>query len=231
MQHRYLTWLLRSNLGVKFGCFDSNTSSLLLTPSYFVIQLGLVLILVSFDDSNGKLPDDFCINPSGGSFWVPPQIKRKENIPPFLWALLVDVSASLGKLVLTANPVLSFHTKKSQGNEHTSIGSGMAAAAISSVTENIANLRVKQDHTMLPPQFSITSTPKKIKLPQDHKILLHSNYVRGKKSGSTFFIVVGRSKKYPIHKPYVIWHFYEPTGTVTCGAFFPSLICRLQISY
>lgn len=228
MQHKYLNWFLRSSLSVNFGHFDLNTSlsSLMLTPSYFVIQLGLVSVLVSFDHLNAELElfDKFIVNPSGGSFWVPPQSARKENIPSALWDLYVNRSASLRKLVLSANPVLSFRDKKFQDREHlpdpTCIGSGMAAAAVSSITEKITNLQVKKDHSLLPPQFSITSTPKMIKLPEGHRILLHSNYVRGRKSGSTFFIVVGRGRKYPINKPYVIWHFYEPTGTITSGAFF-----------
>lgn len=219
MQHKYLNWFLRSSLTNIFGCFDSKTA-LLLNPSFFVIQIGLVSVLVSFQNFPDKQFDKFIINPSGGTYWVPPQIKRRENIPSPLWDLYIKRSALLEKPLLSADPVLSVHTRHLKSEFSSLVGSGIAAAAISSVTEHIANLQVKKDHSLLPPQFSIKSTPKSMKLPHGHKILLHSNYVREQKSGSTFFIIVGSGKKYPINKPYVIWHFYDPTGTVTSGAFF-----------
>ena len=220
MQHKYLNWYLRSSISSKFGGLSSE--KIVLMPSFFVIQMGLVSVLVSFGKALEQKFDRFKVKPSGGSFWVPCQLKRKENIPSVLWDVYVNGSELLQKHVGGADPVLSVHTKTETGGSlsHTIIGSGIATAGISTVTENLANLRVKKDHSFLPPQFLITSVPKQMKLPNGHKILLHSNYVRGHKSGSTFFIAVGSGKKYPISRPYVIWHFYEPTGTITSGAFF-----------
>ena len=230
MQYKYLKWWLTSSLNESFGCFDSKTSPLLLKPSFFVIQLGVVSLLVSFRGLPEKGFEKFVINPSGGSYWVPPGTQRKENIPSSLWALFIDKSKLLSNLVLSANPVLSGHPRNQDVKQSSNsfVGDGIKATAITSITQNLANLQVKFDHTLLPPQFSITSTPKKIKLPKGHTILLHSNYVREQKSGSTFFVVVGSGKKYPITRPYVIWHFYEPTGTITSGAFFS--IETLQIT-
>ena len=75
---------------------------------------------------------------------------------------------------------------------------------------------------LLPPEFSVrpAKNPRKLLLPKGHCLLLHSNYVRGSEEGSSFFVAVGRSGKYPIDKPYVIWHFYSLGSHVNCGAFF-----------
>jgi len=72
----------------------------------------------------------------------------------------------------------------------------------------------------LPPQFAITSTPRKIKLPEGHRILLHYNQAYGPNTGSTTFIAVGNGAKYPINKPYFIRHNYDSLGCSTEGAFF-----------
>lgn len=222
LQYKYINWFLRGTLSDLFGSDGSKNSSLHLSPSFFIIQIGILNVFVSFDESFGEGFDQFMISPTGGTYSVPPHLKRKKSMPLSLWHLLIETSKSMEKLM--SSPVMhaSHHTKVLDPADHDpqKIGSGMATTAMSEITQTISNMRVKSDRSFLPTQFSITSTPKKVNLPKGHKILLHSNYVRGPKSGSTFFIVVGNGKKYPISKPYVIWHFYEPTGTITSGAFF-----------
>ena len=225
LQHKYMNWFLRGTLSYLFGSNDSKNLSLLLSPSFFVIQLGILNVSVCFDESFGEGFDQFMISPSGGEYFVPPHLSRRQSMPSSLWHLLIYKSRGVEKLM--SDSVLHSSTRSKDPNPDSAanhdpvkIGTGIAAAAMVTITRSISNMQVKSHRNLLPTQFSITSTPKKVELPKGHKILLHSNYVRGPKSGSTFFIIVGNGKKYPISKPYVIWHFYEPSGTITSGAFF-----------
>ena len=218
--YHYLNWFLQGGLFNHFGNHDE--TSLILRPSFFFVQISMVNIVVTFDQA---VPFDqsFAINPLGGTYCVPPLGQRREQLPSPLWRLFIEASKSLKQLLLRSDPVLSVPLKQSEADYQpnpSSIGRVMAAAAIQPISEDIANMRGKKHHCFLPPLFKVTSIPKSIKLPKGHQILLHSNYTRGSNSGSTFFICVGNSGKYPLTRPYIIWHFYEPTSTITSGAFF-----------
>lgn len=220
--HKYLNWFLQGGLCKRFGSYVNDTS-FLLKPSYFFIQVAMVTILVTFDQalSIQNFDQSFVINPTGGIYLIPPQFQRREKFPPALWKLFIESSKSLDKLVLSGIVSVPRKLQENYKQETISAGNSMAAAGIQSIiSHSIGDMQKNTHHSLLPSSFTVSSIPKKIKLPKGHKILLHSNYVRESSSGSTFFICVGNTKKYPITKPYIIWHFYEPKSTVTSGAFF-----------
>ena len=223
----YFNWFLRGGLSKSFGNVPFNGESvpeLKLHAHYFVIQMNLINIVVRiFNDNSEDMFEKFIINPEGGHLWIPPEHQRKASIPKGIWLMFQKLALSVKKDVDKFEHVISRSIKGSQLKElgsasNCDVGKGMVSDA------NVVKHGVFRHHhssVMLPPQFTIKSEGnRKLVLPPGHKILLHSNYVRGPGKGSTFFIAVGTSRKYSVDKPYVLWYFYEPFSEVSCGAFF-----------
>ena len=224
----YFNWFLRGGLSKCFGNVPFNGISvpeLKLYAHYFVIQMNLMNIVVRiFNDSSEDIFEKFIINPEGGCLWIPPEHQRKASIPKGIWLKFQKLALTVKKDVNKFEHVISRSIKGSQLKElgsasNCDVGKGMVSDANVVVKHEV--FRYHHSSMMLPPQFTIKSEGnRKLNLPPDHKILLHSNYVRGPGKGSTFFIAVGTSRKYPVDKPYVLWYFYEPFSEVSCGAFF-----------
>lgn len=223
----YFSWFLRGGLNSFFS--NNGDPELKLYAQYFTIQVNLINIVVRiFDDSSEDMFEKFIIHPEGGHLWIPPEHQRKVNIPRGIWLMFRKLSKRAEKSVEKFEHIIYKSIKGSQieqsrfknGAPISLVGEGMVADAAPFLKHEVFKLH--HSYEMLPPQFTVNPRSKgnKVILPQGHTILLHSNYVRGPRKGSTFFIAIGNSKKYSVDKPYVLWYFYDPLMEVSCGAFF-----------
>lgn len=232
--HGYMNSLFKGGLAKFFGhqtLDDDSIPELNLCAHYYAVQINLITIIVPFYDEfiENKF-QRFLINPIGGSLWIPPECQRKANIPRGLWCVFQDLSKSLKKQVYKYLETVISKSIKSEGSQSRTYtvdssgdSFGIGKAMVTDASPIIKHVVFKSHHRseLLPPEFAIRSTGNfKVALPKGHVVLLHSNYIRGPGQGSTFFLAVGNSPKYPLHKPYVLWYFYDPSSEVSCGAFF-----------
>ena len=227
-QSGYMNMFLRGGLGEFFGHKDASRTSKA-RAHFFVVRFGVVNIAVEFGDFQFK--DEFkrfIIKPSGGTYLVPSEKERRRQIPQCIWSQYEEISHSIRSHLWVADPQISRSIKGEQIRQENpdkvdpfNVGAGIISEGLSNFLKHLSHDDT-HDVCRLPPEFSLKSTSDsgKITLPKGHTILLHANYVRGEAKGSTFFVAVGSSKKYPINKPYVIWHFYDHQSRSSCGAFF-----------
>ena len=229
--HGYMNTYLRGGMGGFFGPKDTSDSSTL--AYFFVVHFGVVNIVVEF--GNYKFKENFkmfTINPSGGIYHVFSEKERKGKLPQCIWSCFQEISSSINSHFWASDSQISKSIKEQmkykspEKNDPFDIGSGLASEALTLLVKHLSH-EDSHEICLLPPEFSLKSTSAgKLMLPKGHTVLLHANYVRGEANWSTFFIAIGNSKKYPIHKPYVIWHFHDDQTKITCGAFFsPTQLC------
>ena len=226
-QFGYINMYLRGGIGEFFGHKDDSFASKL-QAHFFAVRFGVVNIAVGFGEFTFE--DDFnmfIISPTGGTYHVPSERERRRQIPQCIWSQFQDLSITLRSKLWVADPQISRSMKGEQEKPDKANPFNVGAGIISEGLSNfLKHLSISHDATrdicVLPPEFSLKSTTNsgKITLPKGHTVLLHANYVRDQGAGSTFFVAIGSSKKYPINKPYVIWHFYDHQGQSSCGAFF-----------
>ena len=218
----YITVFLQDGFCSVFGHNDSH-HSYTVSPTFFVKKIGVVNICVSITpNSLSQKFSQFAINKDGGVYWVPPEAKRKENFPLELWSVyqksakqvkqIYNPSNAIMKASITKDFVLDLHNAKKQNTS--------SPLVTDSVHRTLSLKKISSTTIFLPPQFTINHAKRQLVLPKGHTVLLHANYVRGNKMGSTFFVAIGNDKVYSPTKPYVLWYFYEPDSIVSGGAFF-----------
>ena len=223
----YINMYLRGGIGEFFGHKDGSLGSKL-QAHFFVVRFGVVNIAVGFGEFTFE--DNFnmfIINPTGGTYHVPSERERRRQIPQCIWSQFQELSYSLRSELWVADPQISRSIRREQEKpdkaDPFNVGAGIISEGLSNFLKHLSiSHDATRDICVLPPEFSLKSTTNsgKITLPKGHTVLLHANYVRDQGAGSTFFVAIGSSKKYPINKPYVIWHFYDHQGQNSCGAFF-----------
>ena len=231
IQHGYMNWFLTGAIGEYFGKDNSFPYSVV-EATFFIVHIGCINIFLSFQESFPRHKyNKFCVNPAGGVFWVPKANERRSQLPTTLWSLFRSLSKSIRDAIWEMSQKLSKSLKNVHFDSDVKDDTFGIHKAMLADAEPIMRHLVLDTGTLhksiktinlLPPEFSVrpAKNPRKLLLPKGHCLLLHSNYVRGSEEGSSFFVAVGRSGKYPIDKPYVIWHFYSPGSHVNCGAFF-----------
>jgi len=219
----YITVFLQDAFNSFFGRHNEVRHSYIVTPTFFVKKIGVVNICICIaPNSLSQTFSQFTINKDGGVYWVPPESKRKKNFPPELWSVYQKSAKEVKEIYNPSNAIMSASITKdfvldlrNARKQNTS-----SPLVTDSVHRTLSLKRINSTSIFLPPQFSINHAKRHLVLPKGHTILLHANYVRGHKMGSTFFIAIGNDKVYPPSKPYVLWYFYEPDSIVSGGAFF-----------
>ena len=233
-QYGYMNWFLSGGLGEYFGHDDLSSKQALIKAGFFVVHFGCINVFVNFNGKcfHGDKFSQFRVNPSGGIFKVPKPDERKSLIPPELWSFFRHLSNQAKRTIWEISDTLasksldntSFDSKPELQDGKNDIY-GIKKAMLTDAEPIMTHLVLEKETfiNFLPKEFSVrpqNSPTRKLILPKGHHLLLHANYVRGPGEGSTFFIATGTSGKYPVDKPYVLWHFYDPGSHINCGAFF-----------
>lgn len=66
---------------------DGNQATFTIDAPFFLVRLGLVSILVEFESSSDVVDTKYYIKPEGGTFPVPSEEKRWNDVPDSLWKL------------------------------------------------------------------------------------------------------------------------------------------------
>ncbi|XP_065906764.1 uncharacterized protein [Dysidea avara] len=220
----YMTVFLQDGFYSMFGqddCCHGNAVS----PTFFVKKISVVNICVSIaPNSLSQQFSQFAINKTGGVYWVPPESKRRENFPAELWSVYQKSSKQVKQIYNPSNIIMTASITKeyvldSRNAKKQNTSSPLITDSVHR-TLSLKKIDLVSTSVFLPPQFAINHAKRQLILPKGHTVLLHANYIRGHKMGSTFFVAIGNDKVYSPSKPYVLWYFYEPDSIVSGGAFF-----------
>lgn len=217
---------ITANSCLKTGEISSNT---IFQAQYILIHMGAINILVKLTPSEDvELPMEFRINPQGGKYNIPHELRRKAYIPLGMWSLFQRLAQVNERQWLEASQGQYGHfEKKSVDQPSESIAEAYGITSGRDVEVNkisVIGLRPSPNPSipkiinLLPDLFFVRPFQQPtLELPKGHRLLLHET-AGDASSGNTVFIAVGiNDASYGIDKPYVIWHYYNQGIQINFG--------------
>ena len=182
--------------------------------SFFLFHLGAINILVKFNPSQGYVIDNcFKVKADNSQiFFVPEEMKRKEALPPGMWAHLLNEArfAEQESLEKSASPSIDSGPMCSEGFELFGILHGVKKQLSETTAKGVqpSPSGSEKKFNFLPAGFELRSEarPNSISLPCDHLILVHHTFAYGTGKGETIFIVTDAIKD----ACYLIWNNFIP---------------------
>ena len=219
-----LEWHIgRHKLGSE--CLESEDA---VFASFFLFHLGVINILVKFSPSQQYSIDD-CFKVNGASsqcYYIPEENRRKEKIPPGMWAHLLDEAMNAEREVLEASSSPSVSLDAEPKSPKVVETFGIVDGVKKQLSETIAHGSIRPSPTtcekrfnFLPTGFEVRSEarPNSVSLPHGHSILLHHTFFHSPGTGETIFIIRDGIKD----TCYLIWNNFVP-GLQYSVAFFLS---------
>lgn len=203
---------------------------------FFLARIGILNFLLPFDDAlKDLLPAEAKINVSCGEFIVLSESERKSVIPQGIDQILEDLAVETQKNLLEASVTTLWNLKLADAiappvektttyMTHDAMQNDMLKLEQTLLTGHSLNSLQKLD--FLPPGFKLEYANGLVELPDGHQIIFHGNFEIEMEGTEPFcvtlFLAAGSDSSvgvFPIEKPYVIFHHYQPGLEATLGFF------------
>ena len=189
---------------------------------YFFFHTGIINIIFKLSPSQ-SFSDAYLIHRAGGDYCIPEDSKRTDIIPAGMWKLFQYSSADFYQSWLQRSSTTKITGPVIMPDEKLKMVYGMVDT-VERDLESIGNIINPLPATTKP--LVINLLPKEImfiyssliKLPQDHKLLLHLHFDLKDGDGEIVFLATSSTKDYS-NRPYVIYHFYSPKMVMNAGFF------------
>ena len=182
--------------------------------SFFLFHLGAINILVKFNPSEAySIKNSYKVKAENSQiFFVPEETKRKEELPPGMWAHLLNEArfAEKESLEESASPSIDPAPLSLEGFELFGILKGVKKQLSEATAKGVQPSPgvCEKKFNFLPAGFEVRSEarPNAVSLPSNHSILVHHTFAYGTGRGETIFIVRDAIKD----ACYLIWNNFTP---------------------
>lgn len=201
----------------------------------FMVHFGMINVLVPINPVESKaISNESFVNLNGGVFTVRADEARGKIIPKGIWKSFQCQAVCSENEILEFPDKLAKDIERKEFREPSEVLMKLYRFVDCNKEANEALMRhilaspvpeVAKVINFLPDRFFVRPLhdPSSVHLPPGHAVLVHRNYEIGPNVGETLFLVVGTQKPYPVEKPYVIYHRYEPGLRLNTGFFISSV--------
>lgn len=190
----------------------------------YMFRIGMIMATINFSPADWTVEESSIISPTKGVFHVLSDCDRRVAIPDALWESLLVRAIDLEKQMieqpqrkkLPQIPPTSYMkdvwdtAKSPDGREIKKSFLQFHPKIVNYIPSTIAISHYQE----------FNNPTGNLKLPSEHKVLLHLTIPRGDSEvGNTVFIVAGEGPGYD-DNPYLIFHQYEPGLQINYGFFF-----------
>ena len=235
LQEGFMNQVLTSTCTSNIASFSLDDGKVLAEESvnahFLLVHMGIINILVKFSPAfHVEIPTECYIYPHGEhKFKVPLEDTRRGQLPKGLWTgfkILAKQFEESWYEHLNKPYLPIVRQKLTQPKEETSQIFGILSGMMQELPMLQEGPTPALDHddpkviNLLPAQFKVKPKdyPDQIIVPDNHIVVLH--HTNPNNTGNeTVFLVVGRTEKFTVEKPYVIWHHCQPGLLLSVGYF------------